>query len=373
MSRLKKFLFPAILVAVLVCIVEGLSAAYYFFVIDSKTREAIEATINLSVEKSQFSLRYKGHPYFNYVCNPEFQFPDGYKPHNSRGFRMPEWPDTKAANSIRVLALGGSTTYGIGYERGEEVWPSIIQGLYRNQYHAAMDVINLGVPDYTTHEIIPVLAMLGPVLKPDIVVIHVGGNEAFDAAYRDEGGPDNTEFRFQWNYRPLSQPTQIVMRRSYFARVVGFYWIGRSGLFPSDIWSAMQYPHPTGEQLQQNAAHYTGKYFRQNLITLVALSRELHAEPFLLTQPLNPVWDNPSDPFHQIIVNAHRLNNSIILQVAAERNVRVIDLYQLMRRRELFTDALHDSEAGMKKKALLVANGILPVVQDIQTKQRAGK
>ena len=39
MSRLKKAVFTTILIAVIVCIVEGLSAAYYFFVIDAKTRE----------------------------------------------------------------------------------------------------------------------------------------------------------------------------------------------------------------------------------------------------------------------------------------------------------------------------------------------
>ena len=34
-------------------------------------------------------VRYISHPYFNYVCNPEYRFSSGYKPHNSKGFRQP--------------------------------------------------------------------------------------------------------------------------------------------------------------------------------------------------------------------------------------------------------------------------------------------
>ena len=51
-------------------------------------------------------------------------------------------------------------------------------------------------------DVIDVRPKVVPELEPDFVLIHFGANNAFTACYPDEGGPDNTRFRFSWTRFP---------------------------------------------------------------------------------------------------------------------------------------------------------------------------
>ena len=65
--------------------------------------------------------------------------------HNSLGMRGPE--ATQKTDRIRIMTIGGSTTYGIGVNDWE-TWPYYLDSLLGNSY----EVLNLGVAGYTTAE-----------------------------------------------------------------------------------------------------------------------------------------------------------------------------------------------------------------------------
>jgi hypothetical protein len=54
----------------------------------------------------------------------------------------------------------------------------------------------------------------------------------------------------------------------------------------------------------KNAERASGKYFRRNLQTLVALSRNINAVPVLINEPLNPAKEAGLDDYHQAVVEA---------------------------------------------------------------------
>jgi lysophospholipase L1-like esterase len=73
---------------------------------------------------------------------------------NSRGFRTPEFDVAPAPGRVRVVALGDSSTFGWGVERSE-AWPARLAASLAMRWHVdpgAIEVINLGVPGYSTFQ-----------------------------------------------------------------------------------------------------------------------------------------------------------------------------------------------------------------------------
>jgi len=361
-SRTKKILFATILVAGVLGFTEAAFSVYYYLVVPEEERDVVETALGLRRSNVHTAIRFVPHPYFNYVCNPDFVFPSGHAPHNSWGFRLPEWPPAKPLDVLRVVAVGGSTTYGMHFERGDDVWPAVVERELQARHGPGIEVYNLGVPGYTPHEVIGVVAMLAPVLEPDIVLVHLGANNAYTACYPNEGGADNTSFRFSWTNRPVPTVTRVWMRWSYLARVLGTRAMTAGGYLPGDLARTMQYSHPTDDEVARNAATATGRHFRQSLRAVLALVGEIGAVPVLVNQPLSPQWDHPEDPFYSVVVNAHRRNNRILAELAAERGLVHIDLYSRCRDPRLFHDAVHASQAGMRAKGVLVADALEPMV-----------
>ena len=365
LSFKKKIFFTLVIFLGFLGILEVVGSIYYHLGFSAEKRNLLETALGLKASDRYHTLRFIPHPYFNYVGNPEYRFSDGLQPHNSRGFRRPEWT-AKKKGTLRIVALGGSTTYGLHSRDGKDVWPALIEKMLQSRWGPGIEVLNLGVHAYTAHEIIGVAAMLVPTLSPDIVLIHVGANDAFAACYPDEGGPDNTEFRFSWSYKPIPGFLKFLMRQSRLIRVLGYRFITAKGYQPGDMVAAMQYRHPSDREAAKNAGKATGKYFRQNIRSLIALVKEIGAIPVLMTHPLNPKWEYPRKLFHRGLVEAHRRNNRIIAEIAGSRHIPLVDLYAKMRDAVYFTDAIHANPVGMKLKAELIAPVVSAVIKELK-------
>ncbi len=365
LSRTKRLIFSVILLIGLIAIIEVLASLYYYWGLPEQDREVVENLLALEASNEYDIVRFQPHPYFNYVGNPDYVFPeDGYKLHNSRGFRQPEWPENKPPGTIRIIAVGGSTTYGAHYREHTQVWPFLLETQLNTRYDRPIEVFNLGLPSYTTHEIIGVVAMLAPVLEPDIIIMHVGANEAFTACYPDEGGPDNTNARFSWKYQPVPPLIKDAMRRSFFLRYLGFVWASKTGRLPKNMITTVQYAAPDDATIIENSRKATGKYFRQTLGTLIALSRNIGATPVLLTHPLHPGW-NPEQVYYQSVIPAMHRNNDIIRDVGAEYGALVIDLYAVFQDPVVFLDAIHASPEGIQAKADIISTQLTPIIEHL--------
>lgn len=367
----KKIIFISVLLIGIIGFMETFASVYYYLRFDKQKREQLELLLGLRTFDEHITLRYAPHPYLNYVFNPKYQLPDGDRPYNSKGFRAPEWPTTKEPETIRIVAVGGSTTYGMFFKDGKNTWPALLERALEDKFHSEFEVLNLGIPGYTSHEIIGVLAMLAPALSPEIILIHIGGNDAFAAAYPDEGGPDNTSFRYSWYFTPLPELLTVMMRKIFLIRLLGITFIPLvKGALPGDSIAAMQYPHPPDQEVIVNSQTATGKYFQQNLKTLISLSKNIDAIPVLFTHPLHPKWEYPKETFYKVVIAAHKRNNKIIMEVGARHDVLVVDLYSHMQDARFFSDALHASAEGMKKKTVLIADAIEATARALEQRNR---
>jgi lysophospholipase L1-like esterase len=207
-----------------------------------------------------------------------------------------------------------------------------------------------------------------PALKPDVVLINVGANDAFSAGYPDEGGHDNTSFRFSWDVRPFPEFAKVCMRSSYTLRVLGYLTMSLNSYFPGDLMTAMQYPHPDDRESLRNMAQASGRYFRRNLKTVVSLAKDLGAATVLITQPLNPVWEAVKSPFYRGVIDAHRRNNEIIRSIGKESDVAVIDIFADMCAPELFVDAIHPNLRGEELEARLIYPQISAIVATLNSR-----
>jgi lysophospholipase L1-like esterase len=105
---------------------------------------------------------------------------------NQLGYRGRDIRAEAPPDVLRVLALGGSTTFGVGLVDGE-TWPVALE----NQLNAALaaapgkyrraEVINGGVPGYTSAESLIQLALRGVYLRPDVVILFQSLNDLRNA------------------------------------------------------------------------------------------------------------------------------------------------------------------------------------------------
>ena len=110
----------------------------------------------------------------------------------STGYRS-EFARTKAPGVRRVVCVGDSSTYGL-YVPATSAWPSLLgRRLELAQGAGKWEVLNLGVPGYTSCQVRRLLDADVAQLAPDVVVVQVGGfNEwvpAVRSSDRDQGRP----------------------------------------------------------------------------------------------------------------------------------------------------------------------------------------
>src|SRR5690606_12738629 len=91
---------------------------------------------------------------------------------NGRGFRTPAFEDRPAAGVLRIVALGDSSTFGWGVEHFA-AWPERLRSALARRWNlprGRIEVINLGVPGYSSFQGRVLLERTALGLAPDLVV-----------------------------------------------------------------------------------------------------------------------------------------------------------------------------------------------------------
>lgn len=361
----KKLFFILLIVVGIFGFLEATSTLYYFLFLPKQKLDILELAIGEKLSDHTI-LRYHPHPYFNFTNNPEFVFKNGHKAHNTLGLRGPICCLTgKEQGSVRIVALGGSTTYGMYFSNEKHVWPSLLEQHLRQDLGPTVQVINAGVPYYTTYEMLGMISMLVPEFSPDVIVIHTGLNDAFTVGFPDEGGPDNRFFRYAFTYRPLPNWMKGWMRASYFIRVIGAALGTKEGFLPGDMADLIQFSLPPEEDVVRHVKSATGKYFKRNLLTLVSLCRHLGAIPVIANMPINPAFETNQTTYYTAVAQAVIRNNHIARDIAIQSDALFVDLYSTMRAPEYFLDAGHVNKKGMQRKAATLAQAMLPLTRDL--------
>jgi len=96
---------------------------------------------------------------------------------NRYGFRGEDFPEKKEPGVLRVLCAGDSGTFGWGVRDNESFSVYLQEFLGRRWGEGKVQVVNAGVPGYSSHQGLHVLKKWGPRLRPDIVIFSFGRND----------------------------------------------------------------------------------------------------------------------------------------------------------------------------------------------------
>ena len=134
-------------------------------------------------EKSLF----RPDPLLGYALKPDFRIEYGGTTPvetNRFGWRDGEYRREKGAGTFRVICIGDSRVFGLGL-RAEDTYPKQLERMLRERHPGtAIEVINAGVPGYTSREGAALVREILPPFRPDLVIVSFGHNDRWKSPNR---------------------------------------------------------------------------------------------------------------------------------------------------------------------------------------------
>lgn len=179
---------------------EGLALAYFL--------------IGPSSRAPRPQLLYQPHPYSIYTLAPNRTDESRRRSHNSHGLRGLDFSAQKPPATVRILCLGGSTTYSDGATTDGHTYPAHLERFLREHYTRApfsIEVINAGLPGYTSLESLILFQTRLLDFSPDVAILHNCLNDAWMAVNFRTFASDYSHGRHtlgplaphKWEYSPL--------------------------------------------------------------------------------------------------------------------------------------------------------------------------
>lgn len=321
------------------------------------------------------------HPYLLYAPKPNYgRRADPASPgarsfeHGPLGFRAPEVTLTKPEDTLRIACVGGSSTYGTGPSRDETTWPARLGAALAAGPTGAVEVLNAGVPAWTSFECLTGLAFRVLPMQPDVVLFYLSTNDAESALWPDPVA-DNVHYRRVWpTFRP--SPLESTLERSVLYLVWRRYFTDHLQQRADLGFQSKRLPEGSaGERLARyEAPAVEGPLpdqgfdnFRRNLHSMVAMTRAHGARPVLLTQA---IWSDDPDSNRlldgALRLRAHRRMTDVVRTVAAETGAPLIEVAEHMEAaaraevdatgsQQIFSANVHLTDAGAGRLADLLA------------------
>lgn len=253
-----------------------------------------------------------GHPFAGYVLNPDHPDHDGiYRRTGS----------TPGPGKVRVVCMGGSSTYGTRVD-----WPGSYPAALQRELGDGYEVRNAGVIGYTTAHVAGLLASQIVHDGADVVLLYVGFNDLTmrmrHAGYRDDY---LHALRFYDERGPLN------LHRTR---------------------------HAMGPTTESNVAGSTFAAFGDNLRTIIAVCRAHAIEPVLIYQATAFTAKPAECDAPEAWARLHAEQMLLVELIAADLNVRTIDVRQMNDVADYFADCLHMTAAGNARRAALIADAL---------------
>ncbi len=314
-----------------------------------------------------------GVPFLNYTLNP------AQSDINKLGFRGDVVTMPKPQGIYRIVAIGASTTFGIGLA-ANETWPSQLQNLLQKQYgYQNVQVVNLGVPGYYSLNSLVNLATHGLALEPDLVINYDGVNDAVIRIYQDPACYNSASPLFGfgmdqgvWQFNTTPLPPSTLYR--FLAIRLG--WMqDPSALTSRSTPTGLCPPEPNDGKFSDRRAKNPPIYFERNLRSMAALAQSVKARILFATF----AWDasaerkelaaNASLDGTRALLAAIDEQNALLPGLASDTGALFIDLVPDMEKDNSSTyfqgDHVHQTADGARKQAELLAayldsQGIIP-------------
>lgn len=282
---------------------------------------------------------------------------------NSNGYRGPglDLPPRR----LRILCVGGSTTWGATTARGDKPWPEVLQDLVGRQ---KFEVINAGVPGHT---IVFNESLLGKhlALAPDLIILYHGFNDFYFLVR-------------QYKKRPVSAVEYYYRRYLRRARAAGVPVVLVS--FP------LAFDQDSPEDLKRLYGPWLGKWFKMSAAERLAQMCRWDREKCLARhrtgkcgtcaqtfgQDLGWPWRLALSVQTPITLaefeGVIRTHNLITRRLAREFEATYVDAARVMfGRHPWFIDFCHYTQEGRRILAKLIYRRLEPFLRRLTASRRA--
>ncbi|MCL6294417.1 SGNH/GDSL hydrolase family protein [Jejuia spongiicola] len=289
---------------------------------------------------------FKEHPYLVGTPKENFRFPNLPKGFNittdGNGHRVTK-NYVPSKDAINIVCIGGSTTFATGVP-DKISWPYILQQKLGENYN----VINLGVPGYSTLEGIIQLVTTVPELKPDILIIYQGWND-IRSYHAPNKSPD-----YLWHGKTQKSNLSVNKKTS----ITEYSFIN---FIAGKIGNKISKSKELENNISSHRDSYIDEIYVRNLKTIQVLCNQLQVKQIYIPQVLNleeytksvdvsdswtPYISNKSMP--ELIKKINSLMSQTIKKGA---NTTVVDsiLSKYKWNSNHFVDVGHFSEDGGKQ------------------------
>ena len=239
---------------------------------------------------------------------------------NSLGYRDREFSPRKEQGTFRVICMGDSVTFGYPAEKGN-TYPKILEKLLAQHFSGRkVEVLNLGVPGYTSYQGLELFRREAIKFAPDLIIVYYGVNDRSSAQR-----PDKEQIKLP----NLAVATENYLNRFQFYR-----------LFVKVMLHFRYSPDKAGPLV----CRVGPQDYKSNLEKIGQLAKENNIRALFLVHPVF------YDPLQARVVDD--------LRYAAPEIIEHIDIYDIFKKREkdaalFFVDDVrplnfHLSESGQR-------------------------
>ncbi|MFV1989052.1 MAG: SGNH/GDSL hydrolase family protein [Gemmatimonadota bacterium] len=338
---------------------------------DADVADVVEPRFSRAGYVQDTVIGYRLQPTFERVDTKERAFT-----HNSLGFRGPEISVTKSPGTLRVAIVGASTVYGI-YVDDRETSASVLEELLRDGIPGhGVEVLNGGVPGWTSRESLVRLRETVTRLQPDVVVFIDGRNDAFPQLFNGFTSDYLHYRRPDWRMSEGNRAWKRVFRFSRLAMVLvpnGGGVLGFSRREEDPVYGYVDFDNRPNdmEGLRSNAAvpaRFDG--WRANLTAEIEFVLAHDATPVLVEVPFRaPGYRSGTLPgvlfgpeltaqVVDVVAETVQRNNEIARELAIAYELAFVEIDTLLSERYLIDDTHFNAEGER-----LLAELLRPVVQ----------
>jgi lysophospholipase L1-like esterase len=308
---------------------------------------------------------YYAHHYSAYALKPGYT--NGTRERiNSLGFRGEDISLAKPEGVYRIIAAGGSTTFGV-YLPWNETYPYYLQEVLRARFGTdAIEVVNAGLTGSTAAESFHRLPTQLLPTDPDMVVVYHAFNDLLPRVFNDY---EDDYFHFRRS-DPNNPPG---FTRSYLyrltLRVLSPAYFHENYNLSNLVWKTQNLPE-TDTELAQNFLSSNNDAFRFNMDNIIALLKAKDIEVVLATFAMHPDiwhWQDIIPPYMWEI--GIRENNEAILELASEYQLPLVPFAEVpviqgvkAYNAPMYADSIHMSPKGNRFKAEIFADTIAPLI-----------
>ena len=242
---------------------------------------------------------------------------------NSEGFRSSEFSTAKAPNTLRIVCLGDSWTFGHNADQ-DKTYPQRLDVLLKESVpNLNIEVVNLGTLASTSHEGLAVLQRRALSLNPDIVLVGYSMNDAYLTGWHDKDVlvPKTHHFSLR---KFITENSELYRLMTYLGQARKFETITMTDnlkasndpneQFVYESWVSAEALELKDYERLESRLRVTPADYENNIKEMIRLIRERGAVPILLHNELRP-----GSPYQ-----------SALRKISADEKVTLVDSCELL-------------------------------------------